>query len=65
MRAGVPPMRGAMPVETGVPDALGAPHRGEMSEHGVAGEPLGIDIPDMVTLVALQREGIDVADAQP
>ena len=33
-----------------------------MAEHGVEGEPLGIDIPDMVTLEALQRAGVHVTD---
>jgi Xaa-Pro aminopeptidase len=61
-RAGVTPMRGAMPVETGVPDALGERIAHELSERGLAGEPLGIDIPDMVTLQALQRAGVHTAD---
>ena len=61
-RAGVTSMRGAMPVETGVPDALGERIAHELSEHGLAGEPLGIDIPDMVTLQALQRAGVHTTD---
>jgi Xaa-Pro dipeptidase len=61
-RAGVTPMRGAMPVDTGVPDALGARIAHELSERGLQGEPLGIDIPDMVTLEALQRAGVHTTD---
>jgi len=61
-RAGVTPMRGAMPVETGVPDALGARIAHEMREHGVEGEKLGVDIPDIVALEALQRAGVHVTD---
>jgi Xaa-Pro aminopeptidase len=61
-RAGVTPMRGAMPVETGVPDALGERIAHELAERGLAGEPLGIDIPDMVTLQALQRAGVQTTD---
>jgi Xaa-Pro aminopeptidase len=61
-RAGVTPMRGAMPVDTGVPDALGARIAHEMREHGVEGEKLGLDIPDMVTLEALQRAGVTTTD---
>src|SRR5262245_45333942 len=49
-RAGVTPMRGAMPRETGVPDALGRRIALELKERGLADEPLGIDIPDMLTL---------------
>ena len=49
LRAGVTPMRGAMPVETGIPDAL-AGSRHELRERGLEGEPVGIDMTDMVTL---------------
>ncbi len=62
LRAGVTPMRGAMPVETGVPDALGARIAHELEQHGLAGEQLGCDIPDMVSLQALQRAGVNVTD---
>jgi Xaa-Pro aminopeptidase len=61
-RAGVSPMRGAMPDETGVPDALAAAIKHELAERGLAGEPLGIDMTDMVALHALQRAGIATAD---
>jgi Xaa-Pro aminopeptidase len=61
-RAGVTPMRGAMPQDTGVPDMLAARIAHEMSERGLGGEPLGIDIPDMTTLEALQRAGIHTTD---
>jgi Xaa-Pro aminopeptidase len=61
-RAGVAPMRGAMPVETGVPDRLGERIAHELREHGLAGEPLGIDMADLLTLEALQRAGVEVTD---
>ncbi|MBV9604430.1 MAG: aminopeptidase P family protein [Solirubrobacterales bacterium] len=61
-RAGVTPMRGAMPDETGVPDALAAQVRRELEERGVAGEPVGIDMTDMVALDALHRAGIATCD---
>jgi Xaa-Pro aminopeptidase len=64
-RAWVSPMRGAMGNETGIPQALAALIHGELSERGLAGEPLGIDVPDTTTLLALQAEGIRVADSQP
>src|ERR687888_559256 len=57
-RAGVAPMRGAMPVETGIPDRLGARIAHELGERGLTGEPLGIDMADLVTIEALQRAGI-------
>src|ERR671926_225973 len=47
-RAGVTPMRGAMPDDTGVPDLLGRRIAGELRERGLEGEPVGIDMTDMV-----------------
>jgi Xaa-Pro aminopeptidase len=64
-RAWVPPMRGAMPDETGIPDALAELIWTELHERGLDAEPLGIDVPDMTTLLALQRRGLEIADSQP
>ena len=64
-QAGVTSIRGAMPRETGVPDALAARIHRELADRGLAGEPLGIDLTDMETLYSLQRQGIETADAQP
>jgi Xaa-Pro aminopeptidase len=61
-RAGVSPMRGAMPDETGVPDVLAANVKHELSEGGLAGEQVGIDVTDMVTLNALHRAGVATCD---
>ncbi|HEY1315629.1 MAG TPA: M24 family metallopeptidase, partial [Gaiella sp.] len=61
-RAGVSPMRGAMPVETGVPDRLGERIATELRERGLQGEPLGVDMADLVTIEALQRAGVHVTD---
>jgi len=64
-RAWVPPMRGAMPDETGIPDDLATLIFDELRERGLEAEPLGLDVPDMTTLLALKRKGIATADAQP
>src|SRR6185312_3552802 len=64
-QAGVTSMRGAMPRETGVPDALATRIHRELDARGIAGEPLGIDLTDMETLYSLQRQGIETANAQP
>jgi Xaa-Pro aminopeptidase len=64
-QAGVTSMRGAMPRETGVPDALAARIHRELDARGLSDEPLGIDLTDMETLYSLQRQGIETADAQP
>jgi len=63
-RAGVTPMRGAMDFETGVPQALADRIDHELRERGLAGEPLGIDNTDMLTLRALADKGIATTDAQ-
>src|SRR5947199_4964742 len=64
-QAGVTSIRGAMPRETGVPDALAARIHPELADRGLADAPLGIDLTDMETLYSLQRQGIETADAQP
>jgi Xaa-Pro dipeptidase len=64
-RAWVPPMRGAMPDSTGVPDDLAELVAHELTERGLAGEPIGTDVPDMTTILALQRKGIHLTDSQP
>jgi Xaa-Pro aminopeptidase len=63
-RAGVTSMRGALPTETGVPDAQAAKIAHELEEHSLAGEPVGVDMCDMVTLEALHRAGVQTTDAQ-
>jgi len=60
-RAGVTPMRGAMPVETGVPDALGRRIADELRERDLDG-PVGIDMSDLVTIEALGRAGVAITD---
>ena len=61
-QAGVTPMRGAMPDETGQPDVLGERIAHEMRERGLEGEQVGIDMTDMVALAALQRAGVKTTD---
>src|SRR3954467_16769 len=61
-RAGVAPMRGAMPVETGIPDRLGERIAHELREAGLQGEPLGGDMADLLTIEALGRAGVHVTD---
>ena len=64
-QAGVTSMRGAMPRETGMPDALASQIHRQLADRGLEGEPLGIDLTDMETLYSLQRQGVETADAQP
>src|SRR5262245_17273290 len=64
-RAWVSPMRGAMADDTGIPDDLAAMIATELRERGLAGEPLGLDVPDRPTRLPLQRQGLHPADSQP
>jgi Xaa-Pro dipeptidase len=64
-RAAVTPMRGAMPDVTGIPDALADLVWAELHDRGIAAEPVGLDVPDMTTLLALQRRGLRLVDSQP
>jgi len=64
-RAWVSPMRGAMPDATGVPDDLADLIYEELRQRGIEKEPLGVDVPDMTTFLALSRKGIFMADSQP
>ncbi len=61
-RGGVAPMRGAMPVETGIPDRLAGKIVHELRERGLQDDPVGIDMADLVTIEALTRAGLHVTD---
>jgi Xaa-Pro aminopeptidase len=63
-RAGVASMRGAMPPETGLNEALARKITRELDERGLAREPLGVDIVDMPTVEAFRAEGLEVKDGQ-
>ena len=64
-RAWVPPMRGAMGDATGIPGDLAQLVWGELAERGLASEPLGADVPDMTTVLALRARGLELVDSQP
>jgi Xaa-Pro aminopeptidase len=61
-RGGVTSMRGAMPHETGVPDLMASHIAEVLHEHGLDGEPVGTDIPDMVAQQALTKAGVHLTD---
>src|SRR3954453_19137384 len=61
-RGGVTAMRGAMPDETEIPDNMVSMVVQELRERGLAGDPVGIDMTDMITLHALHRAGAETAD---
>jgi len=61
-QAGVTPMRGAMPDETGIPDQMAERIAQELRARGLQNDPVGIDMTDMVALHALHRAEINTAD---
>jgi Xaa-Pro aminopeptidase len=63
-RAGISVLRGAFHPDAGIAEELARKIAEELSERGLLGEPLGIDIAEMPVLLALQRAGIQVVDGQ-
>jgi Xaa-Pro aminopeptidase len=61
-QAGVTPMRGAMPDETGIPEQMAEQIAHELRDRGLESDPVGIDMTDMVALHAIQRANITTAD---
>ena len=63
-RAGVASLRGALPPDTGTTEALARNVAQELRERGLGGGPVGLDITDVPTVLALQAEGLEVRDGQ-
>src|SRR6266571_1332005 len=63
-RAGISTLRGAFHPDAGIAADVAAKIAAELRQHGLAGEPLGIDVAEMPVLAALRAEGIDVVDGQ-
>jgi len=63
-RAGMTGLRGSVAPEAGLSDDVARTVKAIMQEHGVAGEPLGVDIAELPMIFSLQACGITVVDAQ-
>jgi Xaa-Pro aminopeptidase len=63
-RAGMTGLRGAVAPEAGLSDDLARTVKEIMVEHGVGGEPLGVDIAELPMIFALQKCGLNVVDGQ-
>ncbi|MCU7725191.1 Xaa-Pro peptidase family protein [Actinoplanes sp. KI2] len=63
-RAGMLGLRGAVAPDAGLIAAAVAEIGGLLAEHGVAGQPVGVDIAETPMFLELQRTGIDVRDGQ-
>ena len=63
-RAGISTLRGAFHPEAGIAAEVASQVTAELREHGLAGEPLGIDVAEMPVLAALAAQGIATVDGQ-
>jgi Xaa-Pro dipeptidase len=63
-RAGISTLRGAFHPAAGIAAGLAKTIAAELREHGLAGQPVGVDVAEMPVLAALAAEGITAADGQ-
>jgi Xaa-Pro aminopeptidase len=63
-RAGISTLRGALHPDAGMAADVAAKVAGVLREHGLAAEPVGVDVAEIPVLMALRAEGIEVADGQ-
>ena len=63
-RAGISTLRGAFNPGAGIAEEVARKVATVLREHGIAGEPVGVDLVEMPVLAALRAEGLDVVDGQ-
>jgi Xaa-Pro aminopeptidase len=63
-RAGISTLRGAFHPQAGIADGVAAKIRRELDQHGLTGEPVGVDVAELPVLAALRDAGLDVVDGQ-
>ena len=63
-RAGISTLRGAFHPQAGVAEEVARKVTTVLRDHGLAGDPVGVDIVEMPILAALRAEGIDIVDGQ-
>ena len=63
-RAGISTLRGAFHPKAGVAEEVARKVATVLRDHGLAGDPVGVDIVEMPILAALRAEGIDIVDGQ-
>jgi Xaa-Pro aminopeptidase len=63
-RAGISTLRGAFHPDAGAAEEVARKVATVLREHGMEGEPLGVDLAEIPILEALGREGIQVVDGQ-
>jgi Xaa-Pro aminopeptidase len=63
-RAGISTLRGAFHPQAGVAEEVARKVAAELAEHGLTGQPVGVDIIEMPVLEALRAAGVEVVDGQ-
>jgi len=63
-RAGISTLRGAFHPDAGIAQEVARKVATILRDHGLAAEPLGVDVIEMPILSALQEEGLTVVDGQ-
>ncbi|HSR84269.1 MAG TPA: Xaa-Pro peptidase family protein [Streptosporangiaceae bacterium] len=63
-RAGISTLRGALHPDAGMAADVAAKVAHVLHEHGLAGEPVGVDVAEMPVLAALHAAGIETVDGQ-
>jgi Xaa-Pro aminopeptidase len=63
-RAGISTLRGAFHPQAGIAEEVARKVKIELDNHGLLGEPLGVDVIELPILAALQQAGIQVVDGQ-
>src|SRR5256885_16941411 len=63
-RAGISALRGAFHPDAGIAEDVAAKIVAVLREHGLAGEPLGVDVAEMPVLAALASAGVRAVDGQ-
>lgn len=61
-RAGISSWRGSIAEEVGVERVNASRIAGILREHGLAGEPVGVDVVELPVLKAMEREGLHIED---
>jgi Xaa-Pro dipeptidase len=63
-RAGISTLRGAFHPQAGVAEEVARKVTTVLRDHGLAADPVGVDIVEMPILAALRVEGVDIVDGQ-
>jgi Xaa-Pro aminopeptidase len=63
-RAGISTLRGSFNPDAGIAEGVAAKISRELEAHGLANEPVGIDLAELPVLAALEGAGLQVVDGQ-